>query len=83
MGKFTDLKDKLENSQGLKPSNSVSSANESTNKTDIFKHVPQPGPVPILKDKKEISTLGGFASGAIAACGAVTFTNPIEVVKTR
>lgn len=32
---------------------------------------------------KQISTLGGFVAGAIAACGAVTVTNPIELVKTR
>lgn len=29
------------------------------------------------------STLGGFIAGGIAACGAVTITNPIELVKTR
>lgn len=32
---------------------------------------------------QEISTLGGFIAGGIAACGAVTFTNPIELIKTR
>lgn len=32
---------------------------------------------------QEVSTLGGFAAGGIAACGAVTFTNPIELIKTR
>lgn len=31
----------------------------------------------------EVSTLGGFIAGGIAACGAVTFTNPIELIKTR
>lgn len=31
----------------------------------------------------ELSTLGGFTAGALAACGAVTVTNPMEVVKTR
>lgn len=30
-----------------------------------------------------ISTFGGFIAGGLAACGAVTFTNPIELVKTR
>jgi solute carrier family 25 protein 34/35 len=30
-----------------------------------------------------LSTLGGFSAGALAACGAVTVTNPMEVVKTR
>lgn len=30
-----------------------------------------------------VSTFGGFVAGGIAACGAVTFTNPIELVKTR
>jgi len=38
------------------------------------------------KDKsssQKISTLGGFLAGGLAACGAVTFTNPIELVKTR
>ena len=30
-----------------------------------------------------LSTLGGFTAGALAACGAVTVTNPMEVVKTR
>lgn len=32
---------------------------------------------------QEVSTLGGFIAGGIAACGAVTFTNPIELIKTR
>ncbi|KAK6465796.1 mitochondrial oxaloacetate carrier protein [Scheffersomyces coipomensis] len=32
---------------------------------------------------EKVSTLGGFVAGGIAACGAVTFTNPIELVKTR
>lgn len=32
---------------------------------------------------QKISTVGGFIAGGIAACGAVTFTNPIEIVKTR
>lgn len=32
---------------------------------------------------QKISTLGGFVAGGLAACGAVTFTNPIELVKTR
>lgn len=31
----------------------------------------------------KISTLGGFLAGSLAACGAVTFTNPIELIKTR
>lgn len=40
--------------------------------------------VPVKKTSAEsISTLGGFISGGIAACGAVTFTNPIELIKTR
>lgn len=30
-----------------------------------------------------MTTLGGFIAGGVAACGAVTFTNPIELVKTR
>ena len=30
-----------------------------------------------------LSTFGGFTAGALAACGAVTVTNPMEVVKTR
>ncbi|ODQ65246.1 mitochondrial carrier [Nadsonia fulvescens var. elongata DSM 6958] len=33
--------------------------------------------------KKPLSTFGGFVAGGIAACGAVTVSNPIEVVKTR
>lgn len=33
--------------------------------------------------KKKISTVGGFIAGGIAACGAVTVTNPIELIKTR
>lgn len=33
--------------------------------------------------QQEVSTLGGFIAGGIAACGAVTFTNPIELIKTR
>ncbi|GEQ70590.1 hypothetical protein JCM33374_g4268 [Metschnikowia sp. JCM 33374] len=32
---------------------------------------------------QEVSLLGGFIAGGIAACGAVTFTNPIELIKTR
>lgn len=32
---------------------------------------------------QEVSLLGGFIAGSIAACGAVTFTNPIELIKTR
>lgn len=32
---------------------------------------------------QEVSTLGGFLAGGVAACGAVTFTNPIELIKTR
>lgn len=33
--------------------------------------------------KKTISNLGGFIAGGVAACGAVTVTNPIELIKTR
>jgi solute carrier family 25 protein 34/35 len=42
-------------------------------------------PIPPLETvpKKKISTVGGFIAGGIAACGAVTVTNPIELVKTR
>ncbi|KAK6357087.1 Mitochondrial oxaloacetate carrier protein [Orbilia javanica] len=29
------------------------------------------------------TTIGGFIAGGLAACGAVTVTNPFEVVKTR
>ncbi|KAM9897920.1 hypothetical protein OXX79_006601 [Metschnikowia pulcherrima] len=32
---------------------------------------------------QEVSLIGGFIAGGIAACGAVTFTNPIELIKTR
>lgn len=32
---------------------------------------------------QKVSTAGGFVAGAVAACGAVTFTNPIELIKTR
>ncbi|ODQ81229.1 hypothetical protein BABINDRAFT_33657 [Babjeviella inositovora NRRL Y-12698] len=32
---------------------------------------------------QDISTLGGFMAGGVASCLAVTFTNPIEIVKTR
>ncbi|ODV85868.1 hypothetical protein CANARDRAFT_198121 [[Candida] arabinofermentans NRRL YB-2248] len=32
---------------------------------------------------QQISTVGGFLAGGLAACGAVTVTNPIELVKTR
>lgn len=31
----------------------------------------------------KLSTLGGLAAASVAACGAVTFTNPIELIKTR
>ncbi|ABN65134.2 Mitochondrial oxaloacetate carrier protein [Scheffersomyces stipitis CBS 6054] len=40
--------------------------------------------VPVHKnDSEKVSTLGGFIAGGLAACGAVTFTNPIELIKTR
>ncbi|KAI5961100.1 OAC1 [Candida margitis] len=32
---------------------------------------------------QKVTTLGGFIAGGVAACGAVTFTNPIELIKTR
>lgn len=32
---------------------------------------------------QQVLTFGGFIAGGIAACGAVTFTNPIELIKTR
>lgn len=32
---------------------------------------------------KKLSTAGGFIAGGLAACGAVTATNPIELIKTR
>ncbi|KAG7693350.1 hypothetical protein KL930_004046 [Ogataea haglerorum] len=32
---------------------------------------------------QKVSTVGGFIAGGLAACGAVTMTNPIELVKTR
>lgn len=32
---------------------------------------------------QHLSHFGGFIAGGIAACGAVTVTNPIEVIKTR
>jgi solute carrier family 25 protein 34/35 len=39
-------------------------------------------PEPEIK-VKHLSHFGGFIAGGIAACGAVTVTNPIELVKTR
>lgn len=36
-----------------------------------------------MDNAEEVSTLGGFIAGGLAACGAVTFTNPIELIKTR
>ncbi|EGW31735.1 mitochondrial oxaloacetate carrier protein [Spathaspora passalidarum NRRL Y-27907] len=33
--------------------------------------------------QEKVSTFGGFLAGGLAACGAVTFTNPIELIKTR
>lgn len=40
-----------------------------------------------MSDKKsasqQVSTAGGFIAGGLAACGAVTFSNPIELVKIR
>ncbi|CAI2196641.1 18289_t:CDS:2, partial [Funneliformis geosporum] len=36
-----------------------------------------------MKSKETISALPGFLIGGAAACAAVTFTNPWEVVKTR
>ncbi|KAJ1679029.1 Mitochondrial oxaloacetate carrier protein [Spiromyces aspiralis] len=45
-------------------------------------------PVKVMNKKSWLTaeqrkTLSGFVAGSIAACGAVTFTNPFEVVKTR
>lgn len=37
----------------------------------------------VKQQPQTISTLGGFVAGGLAACGAVTFTNPIELIKTR
>ncbi|KAM0754344.1 mitochondrial carrier [Meredithblackwellia eburnea MCA 4105] len=36
-----------------------------------------------MTDQIRLSTAEGFASGALAACTAVTITNPLEVAKTR
>ncbi|CAN6627787.1 mitochondrial oxaloacetate transport protein [Trichomonascus vanleenenianus] len=33
--------------------------------------------------RKTLSKPGGFLAGGLAACGAVTVTNPIELIKTR
>jgi solute carrier family 25 protein 34/35 len=39
---------------------------------------------PLAKNNaQKVSTLGGFIAGGVAACMAVTFTNPIELIKTR
>lgn len=37
----------------------------------------------IPTEPKTLSTMGGFFAGGFAACGAVTVTNPIELIKTR
>ncbi|KAI7857173.1 mitochondrial carrier domain-containing protein [Circinella umbellata] len=42
-----------------------------------------PSTIPKQIPSKAKETLVGFAIGGLAACGAVTFTNPTEVVKTR
>ncbi|CAI5758187.1 unnamed protein product [Candida verbasci] len=39
--------------------------------------------VPEKNNTQKVSTVGGFLAGGFAACGAVTFTNPIELIKTR
>lgn len=39
--------------------------------------------IPKTDAAQNVSTLGGFLAGGLAACGAVTFTNPIELIKTR
>lgn len=39
--------------------------------------------VPKKTAAEKVSTFGGFLAGGLAACGAVTFTNPIELIKTR
>ena len=44
---------------------------------------PPPTPSTTTTTMASLSTLGGFTAGALAACGAVTITNPMEVVKTR
>ena len=47
-------------------------------------HKKQPAHVPVAKNNaQKVSTLGGFIAGGVAACMAVTFTNPIELIKTR
>ncbi|KAK9449663.1 mitochondrial carrier domain-containing protein [Limtongia smithiae] len=38
---------------------------------------------PPQQPQKQLSSFGGFTAGAMAACIAVTVTNPIEIVKTR
>ncbi|KAI3406194.2 OAC1 [Candida oxycetoniae] len=38
---------------------------------------------PMINDAQKVSAIGGFIAGGLAACGAVTFTNPIELIKTR
>lgn len=37
----------------------------------------------VATQKKQLSNVGGFIAGGLAACGAVTVTNPIELIKTR
>jgi hypothetical protein len=39
--------------------------------------------VVVRAEQKQLSHLGGFVAGGLAACGAVTVTNPIELIKTR
>lgn len=36
-----------------------------------------------VNNAQKVSLVGGFIAGGLAACGAVTFTNPIELIKTR
>lgn len=52
--------------------------------THSVEHKKEPTHTPVAKNNaQKVSTLGGFIAGGIAACMAVTFTNPIELIKTR
>ena len=47
-------------------------------------HLKKPAQTDAPKNNaQKVSTFGGFIAGGVAACGAVTFTNPIELIKIR
>ncbi|KAH3899725.1 Oac1p SCDLUD_004011 [Saccharomycodes ludwigii] len=55
-------------------------SDKNNNSTQLSKNIKQDSAKPA---SQKISKAGSFIAGGLAACIAVTFTNPIELVKTR